>query len=261
MEKNKATKIQRIKMKKISITPAIILFSCYAFSQTWFDAGLKGGYGVNLLYNQNYLNDRNFTPNLSYGYMYGGKLAFNFNEEHSVTFDVTTSYFNQGFSCSILNADSTRSNFSRNIGFNSLNFLLMYRKMKASSYVEIGPQYSTVMKARGSSSTGSLQVGSFSGDSDISPYLAKSYYSMVLGFGGFVMGTENFGITLGIRLAYTLNDIISAQGQQVNFPSVTNYPSYKPSNPVTAMMVMELNYDLGYLASAKCGKKTKFLMF
>lgn len=240
-------------MKKTSITSAIILFSICTFSQTWFDAGLKGGYGVNLLYNQNYFNDRNFTPTLSYGYMYGGKIGFNFNEEHSITFDANTSYFNQGFSYSVLNADSTRSQFSRNVGFNSLNFLLMYRKMKASSYVEIGPQYSTVMKARGNDS--------FSGNSDISPYLAKSYYSLVLGFGGFVMGTENFGITVGMRIAYTLNDIISPQGQQVNFPSPTNYPSYKPSNPVSAMMVMELNYDLGYLASAKCGKKTKFLMF
>lgn len=240
-------------MKKITLILTIILFSYCAFSQKWLDVGAKGGYGVNLLYNQNYFNDHNFTPELSYGYMFGGKIGFNFNEEHSITVDIGSSGFNQGFDYSILNADSSRNNYSRNIGFSSLNFLLMYRKMKNSSYVEIGPQYSSVMKAK--------VTDSFSGNSDISSYITKSYYSIVLGFGGFVMGTENFGITMGLRLAYTVNDIISKEGQRVNFPSPTTYSTYNPSNPFSALMVMEFNYDLGYLASAKCGKKTKFLMF
>lgn len=240
-------------MSKYLQTLPLLFFSIAMQAQTWFDAGLKGGYGVNLLYNQNYMNDHSFTPNLSYGYMYGGKLGFNFNEDHSITFDAVLSSFNQGFNYSFLNADSSRSNYTRSMGFNSLDLLLMYRKMKASSYVEIGPQYSTVMKARGNDS--------FSGNSDILKYISKTNYAMVLGFGGFVMGTENFGITMGLRITYTLNDIISKEGQAINFPSISTYSSYKPSNPITAMMVMELNYDLGYLTSSKCGKKTKFLMF
>lgn len=240
-------------MKKTTSTLTIILLATISFSQTWFDLGLKGGYGLNLLYNQNYFNDQNFTPMLSFGSMFGGKLGFNFNEEHSITFDVGSTIFNQEFNYSKVNADSTRSYFSRSIGFNSLNFLLMYRKLKSSGYFEIGPQYSTLSKA--------MISDSYNGKSDASSYFAKSYYSMILGFGGFVVGTENLGVTLGIRLAYTINDIVSKEGQLINFPSITSYSSYKPGNPFSALLVMEINYDLGYLASAKCGKKTKFLMF
>lgn len=253
LTENKKSKIHRIAMKNTPLTLAFLLFASLSYSQTWFDLGVKGGYGLDLLYNQNFFNGRDFTPLLSYGYMYGGKVGFNFNTEHSITMDVNTSYFNQQFAYSFLNADSSRSNYTRGIGFNSLNFLPMYRKMKSSSYVEVGPQYSTVLKSRG--------TDSYLGGSDISPYIIKSYYSVVLGFGGFVMGTENFGITLGFRFSYTFNDLVTKNGQLINFPSTTPYATYNKNNPISALMVMEFNYDLGYLVNSKCGKKTKFLMF
>ncbi len=240
-------------MKKIPPTLLMVLLSFLSFSQTWFDVGLKGGYGLNLMYNKNYFSDNNFTPKMSFGYMYGGKVGFNFNEDHSVTMDVISSAFNQGYYYNRLNADSSRSNYSRSISFNSINILLLYRKMKAASYFEVGPQYSAILKATGNDD--------IAGKSDVSGYLAKSYYSLALGFGGFVVGTENFGVTIGFRFSYSLSDAISPEGKSVHFPSQTNYSSYSPTNPFTGIMVMELNYDLGFIAKAKCGKKTKFVMF
>lgn len=240
-------------MKKTGLTLTILLIPFLGICQRWLDLGIKGGYGLNLLYNQNYLNDASFTPLLSQGYMYGGKIGFNFNEEHSLTFDFTSSLFNQEFNYSLLNSDSSRTEYSRKINFNSLNFLLMYRKQKASGYVEVGPQYSIITKGTMSDSR--------SGKENIIPYLNKASYAAVLGFGGFLMGSENVGLTLGLRLSYTVNDILSKEGRAVNFPAFTNYASYRPANPFTALLVMEFNYDLGYLVSSRCGKKTKFLMF
>lgn len=240
-------------MKKITIAFSIFILSHSLFSQNWLDIGLRGGYGVGFLVNKNFYNDRNFAPKLSFGYMYGGKIGININETHAVTIDVTSSAFDQAYTYSM---DSNKTNYTRDIGFNAINILLMYRKTTNSSYLEIGPQYSMINKTRGSDNfTQTKNV-------DISENLVTSYVSGVLGFGGYIMGTENFGLTLGCRIAYSFNDIISEKGQQTYFPSITKYDSYKPSNPLTAMMMIGFDYDVGYFTKTKCKKrKTRFMLF
>lgn len=243
-------------MKKITIAFSIFIFSQTLYSQTWFDIGLKGGYGPDFLANNNFYSDRYFSPKLSFGYMYGGKIGINFNEKHSVTIDVTSSSFDQSFNYSLINADSSRTQYKRNLGFNAINVLLMYRKTANVSYFEIGPQYSMLTQTRFSDNSALAK------DADISSNLVTSYYAIAVGFGGFMAGTENFRVVLGFRFSYALNDIISGKGQQIDFPSITKYDVYKTSNPLTAMMVMELNLDLGYFTKSKCKRKgMHFLLF
>jgi hypothetical protein len=240
-------------MKKITIAFSIFIFSQSLFSQSWLDVGARGAYGVGFLVNKNFYNDRNFAPKLSYGYMYGGKIGINFNEEHAVTIDVTSSAFDQSFTYSL---DSNKTNYVRSIGFNATNFLLMYRRTVNSSYFEIGPQFSMISKTRGSDNLTQTK------NIDISENLVKSYVSATIGFGGYIMGTENFGVTLGCRISYSLNDIISVTGQQSDFPSIRKYEVYKSSNPLTAMMMLGFDYDVGYFTKTRCKKKkTRFMLF
>ena len=125
-----------------------------------------------------------------------------------------------------------------------------------SSYFEIGPQYSMITKTRGSDNFTQTK------NADISENLVKSYVSAAIGFGGYIMGTENFGVTLGCRISYSLNDIISSTGQQNNFPSNKKYDTYKSSNPLTAMMMLGFDYDVGYFTKTRCKKrKTRFMLF
>ena len=132
----------------------------------------------------------------------------------------------------------------------------MYRHTKNASYFEIGPQISTIKKAVGSDNATNTT------NADISGNLVKTYYSAVIGAGGILAGTENFRVILGFRVMYALSDIVSPQGQSNNFPTGNTYSSYQKSNPLSAMMVMELNYDLGFFASSNCKKKkTSFLFF
>ncbi len=180
-------------MKKFTIAAGIFLCSLSVFSQVWVDAGLKGGYGLDLIANKNFFDDHHFSPKLSTGYMFGGKVGFNFNSNHAVTLDITSSAINQKYTYSLVNPDSSLSNYNRSIGFNSINFLLMYRKSKNGTYFEIGPQYSMITKTRFSDNFAS------SANTDISADLVKSYYSAVIGFGGYITGTDNFGIVLGCR--------------------------------------------------------------
>ncbi|MES2592280.1 MAG: outer membrane beta-barrel protein [Bacteroidota bacterium] len=244
-------------MKKIIIAFSVLICSQSLYSQGWFDIGFKGGYGLNFLANKNFYNDRAFSPNISFGYMYGGKIGINFNQSHAVTLDVTSSLFQQSYYYSLFNADSiTRSEYKRKIMFNSLNVLLMYRKASDGGYFEVGPQFSTLSRARGTD--GFTQTANV----DISENFVKSYYSAVMGFGGYLAGTDNFRVTLGFRFSYALNDVISSEGRKTNFPSITQYESYKSSNPVSAMMIIEMNYDVGYFTRSRCKKrKLNFLLF
>lgn len=246
-------------MKKIAIVLSFFIYSSIVFAQGgWIECGLKGGYGVNFLINKNYYSDHNFSPKLSFGYMYGGKIGINFNETHSVTVDVTSSVFEQKYNYSTLNADSlTRSIYTGGVGFNTLDFLLMYRKASDGGYIEIGPQYSMVSKVK-------LNDGGSSATpvADPSSNMIKSYYAAVFGFGGYLVGTENFRVTIGFRAAYGLTDLITSAGKQNNFPVRNTYPAYKPTNPLTGMMVLEMNYDIGYFSRSKCKKrKVRFLLF
>jgi hypothetical protein len=232
----------------------LMLLSAATSAQNWVDIGIKGGYGLNLLYNQNAFDDKNVIPKISTGYNYGGKIGFNLGENNEITFEVLSGRFNQNYDMRRMQPDSTFITYGYNLSYQTLDFLPMYRNNKDASYFEIGPQYTMVKSpVSGNSLT--------NGSTDISNYVVKNYYSAVVGFGAYMAGTENFGITFGLRLAYSLNDLMNSAGKGMNFPYGTNYATYKTSNPFSAMFVMEFNYDLGYLAKAKCGKRTKILLF
>ncbi len=246
-------------MKKITIIASLLfIFSHSLYSQSWLEVGLKGGYGLDFMVNKNVSNDKTHTVKFSYGYVYGGKLGWNFNEAHAITLDVLYSGFSQSYDYYRVNPDSSKSFYKKSFAYNALDFLLMYRHVKNASYFEIGPQFSTVKKAVGTDNF----PGATTSSGDISGNLVKTYYSAVIGAGGMLAGTENFRVILGFRVMYALDDIVSPQGQNNYFPTGNKYGSYQKSNPLSAMMVMELNYDLGFLAKSNCKKKkTSFLFF
>lgn len=240
-----------------AFTTTIVFFSLFTFAsraQKWFDLGVKGGYGPTMLINQNVFNDKKLTHKFSFGYTYGGKAGFNFNEEHEIVLDVMSTHFDQNFELTAMKADSTVGHFGRNMNYNSLDFMLQYRKNTSDGgYFEAGTQYSLVRNPSGSSEY-PVKVPE-------QPPLNTSFFAITAGFGGFFVGSDFFGITMGLRLSYSLQDIMNEDGKKSHYPAYSPYSSYSASNPLSALLVMEINYDFGYFASASCGKKTKFLMF
>lgn len=244
-------------MRKKLLCILIIGISHFSFAQSWVDIGLKGGYGLDFVINKNITEDETHTPKFSFGYMYGGKIGWNFNEDHAITIDVLYSGFGSTYEYFVNNADSSKSFYNKDYLMNSLDFLLMYRHVKNSSYVEIGPQYSLVQKGVGKDSNPASTM-----NGDIKNNFVSTYFSGVIGAGALLGGTENFRVTLGFRVLYTFNDIISKVGKSADFPTGNLYSTYQKSNPLSAMLVMELNYDLGFMASSNCKKrKTSFLLF
>ncbi len=243
-------------MRKSVLTLAFVSIWFAGFSQNWLDIGIKGGYGISLLYNQNILDDPAYNHRIAGAYTFGGKLGLNFGERHEVTFDIMSSSFNQDFNFSISDSvDGGTQEYQSNIGYKALELMLLYRNNNNGAYTEIGPSMSMIRSANYSND--------FEGVSGIDAMenWNKTNFGIVLGFGAYMVGTENFGITLGARFNYIVSDAISSFGQQNNFPTNTNYDTYKASHPFSAMMVMEFNYDLGYLAQANCSKRRKIIFF
>jgi hypothetical protein len=226
--------------------------------QTWFDLGIKAEWGGNLMLNKNIMNDSKFSNKIQPGFGLGGKVGINFSNNHEFTMEVLWSRFNQKFAFSKVTDTVTGggSQFEKSFFYTAIDLIPMYRLNTEGRYFEVGPQFSIMQKSGGSSTwPGSTDP------SDISNYFNKFQAGAVLGFGSYMLGTDNFGITLGARFRYMFTDLISDAGQVRGYPSETSYSTYAPSRAFSAMLVMEMNYDLGYLASAKCAKRTKLILF
>ena len=243
-------------MRNFILLFSLLLFTSTINAQRWVDIGIKGGWGPNWLMNKNLADDQDFNNQLASGYTFGGKLGFNFNDFHELTFDVLATGYKFKFKFNEFDTTSNASPlYEKSFRFNVLELMLMYRHNKDGRYMEIGPSYSLMKKASG--------TNNFEGANDgvIRENLIDGFTSVVFGFGTYFMGTENFGITLGARFSYTFDDIISETGKTNHYPANRPYTSYKASHPFYALLIAEANLDFAYMAKAKCKNKRKLILF
>jgi hypothetical protein len=228
-------------------------------AQSWVDFGVKGQWGPTLLLNKAVFDDSNINHQLKTKGGFGAKIGFNFNDMHEVTFDFMASGFQQDFVYSIADtSDNSRANYNSGIEFRSLDFMLMYRNNKDGTYFEVGPVISSIKSA---SRFDDFKIPSTDLNFD-TDQLTSMQTGLALGFGSYIMGTDNFGITAGFRMSYMFSDLISSSGQVMNYPQGPNVvvDSYAPSHPLYVQLIFEANFDLAYMARANCGR-TKLMMF
>lgn len=242
----------------------LVLFSIIAFAtfnklqgQFYFDIGLKGGYGLNLLINNNVFDDKHIVSDFSFGPTFGGRLGGNFNERHSINIEVLGSGFNQNYT---IKTDSLKWNKSINV--NTLDIAFLYRSFIEGSYIEVGPMFSMINSAK--------ESNSITGSNSTTSLLTPDFISGVFGFGANFLGNDNFSVMFGFRATYSFTDIISDAGgrsKPTAYPInetfyKSNYTSYSASNPLTVRLVFEMAFDLGYFTNSTCGKgRTKFVTF
>lgn len=238
-------------MKKI-FTLLFVLFSVHLVqAQPWFDIGIKAGYGTSFMYNTQIFDAQKLTHKFMGGYTYGGKFGFNFSEEHQAALDVMQTTLRQGF----IYYPEAGVESLREFDIQSLDFLLMYRYNKKGTYFEFGPQLSQVSKVKYTD-----EGGDFISPDTPGQMINKSLYSLALGFGGYIFGTDNFGVTAGFRINYSLNDIATESARGKNFPML--YPADPdPTRNLGIMFILEANYDFGYLVSPSCGNRSKLFVF
>ncbi len=241
-------------MKKLLLILALFSTSVSFFSQNWLDVGIKGGWGPTFLFNQSIFDDGSYNHQISTRGTFGAKLGFNFNPNHEITFDFMVGGLNQDFKFNVSDSGTIGTQeFGSNIKYSSFDFLLMYRNNNEGKYFEIGPIISNLR------SVNKTVEGVDDINFDITK-VNKIQSGIALGFGAYFMGTDNFGITGGVRISYMASDLISEAGKSNNYPTGKPYDTYKATHPLLVQLVFEANLDFAYLAKANCGRR-KILMF
>lgn len=257
-------------MKKLSLFA--VLFSLFTFNhaQGWVDIGLKGGWGPTFLFNQKVFDDSRYNHQFTGKGTFGGKIGMNFNANHEVTFDFMVGGLSQNFGYSMLldTSSSTTNSYTSNISYSCFDFMLQYRNNNEGKYFEIGPIISNIRSVSRSDSY--FQNGT---DPNFSMAdINKLQYGLTFGFGAYFMGTDNFGITGGLRISYLFSDLINqSSAPSQGYPFGEHYITYSGLNgtqapttsvthPLLIQLVFEANLDFAYMAKANCGRR-KLLMF
>ena len=236
----------------------LLLFVCLVnvqlYSQkkiVWFDAGIKGQIGNSSIFNKAVYDatNVNYELGLTSGYSVGAKLGINF-EYSGLAIDVLYATGSNIFTRS----GQPDGNIQHN--WNAIDIYPLFRNARNLGYIELGPKVSLLNK---------MERTDAQGTTDVKEEFNDINYGAVLGFGVNLIGGEGaFSGIIGLRLEYGFSDIVSKSGKTINAP--TNLGNiydqgYETSHPVFAGIVAEFNWGIGYFGRAKCGARSKFLMF
>ncbi len=241
-------KHNQLKMKRKFYVLLLAMFSFWHLNSQdiWFDAGIKGAWGPTLLYNSNTMNDLVLNQQVNTGFAVGGKFSFNFGYIHGITFDLMYANGHQNYQ----NVENV--NNSVDVKWKTYDLYVLYRMYRTINYMELGPKFSKVQSFTNN-------------DVDSKQFYLPNYPSAVLGFGWYAFGRKAFTGTIGLRVEYAFNDIISADGKETGYPvnpfKSTAYDPYKTTNPLSAQLVFELNWGIGYFAKTACGGRRHFFSF
>ncbi len=236
-------------MTKISHLCALLFLSVSSLhAQLWLEIGGKASYGLTGYYNQNILNDRQHDFSLNAGLSYGGVIGLNIGDYHGINVEglLATHQQNVSFKNELLDLNNS-------LQWETLDLYLMYRYYsEGGAYFELGPKLSKIKQVE--------QTISAENPLDVKSLYEDQYVSAALGLGGFLAGTEIFTLKLGIRLEYAFSDIVNEMGQTAGQPAFYKpFETYTPTRPLRASVGLELNFGVGGVAQASCGRRR--LMF
>jgi len=230
-----------------------MLISSSLQSQIFFDLGLKGGFGGNLLINSNVFDDEDLTSKFSTAYTIGGKLGLNFTVDSGLALEAHYSGANMNYDYLVPDLAGGEDTRTRELTTNSVDLLVLYKKTGLGQYVEIGGQYSVMNKANLDDRNAGLE------SLDILPGLDKNRLSAVIGFGSNIAGGDMSLVSLGLRVKYDLNDLFANEDTQLLYGQ--NYTDYQSTNPLTAFLVLEFNQGIGYASQRSCPKRVKYFNY
>lgn len=246
-------------MKKLIVSLILIsiLASVHSYAQRktppWFNLAIRGGYGNSILINNNILDDSNIDIDyLSPSYLFAGRIGINFEQGFSIVVEVMSSSFGQNYD--ILSANN---DYTKKLNVESFDKLLILRAQgETGGYFEVGPKFSEI--------TGVTETNNiYTPTNNTIENFSKTHFSLVLGIGGGIVYYQNFDINMGIRISYAITNIMAEGDYPINDGEydTSGYSSYSTTNPLTAQIILEFNWHIGYFTTAKCSGKTKFLLF
>jgi len=232
-----------MKKQNIVLVLTFLLVASLSFAQTgitWISVGIKAGYGTSFLFNSSSFDD----PAVDYSllsptYVYGGKLAFSFNEGGvGVQLEYNNYSLSQKFS-----VDNGGNIVNHLANLNAISFGLILKTVSLSGfYFELGPHYN-ILK------TANLD------NVDIRNNFVDNYASAVLGFGIMPLFGDRLELSIGIRGLISLGSI-NANDNFSLYSSSPNYNNYLNNNLLSVMFVpmLDFSYVFAYMGKASCGR-------
>lgn len=246
-------------MKKLLVSLILIsiLASVHSYAQkktpVWFNLAIRGGYGNSILINNNIFDDSNIDIDyLSPSYSFGGRIGINFEQGFSIVVEVMSSSFGQKYY--ILNDPG---NYTKKLTVKSFDKLFILRAQgETGGYFEVGPKFSEIINV---AETNTI----YTPTNNTIENFSKTHFSLVLGLGGGIVYHQNFDINMGIRISYAITNIMAGEDYPINDDvyDTSGYSSYSTTNPLTAQIILEFNWHVGYFVTSKCKGGTKFLLF
>jgi hypothetical protein len=241
-------------MNKILIVGIIQFISMSLNAQTWFDLGLKGGFGAGFLINKTINTDSRFDVLPQRNYFYGGKVGVNFGEKIGFTIDVDYGAYAYGFTQAKVPGYDQSKTYKYKLSYNSVNVLPTFRYTNEASYLELGYQFSILKNQL---------IDDEISSNEPADILSKNAQQLVFGFGGYMLGNEVIALSMGLRFMYGISDLTADSYRNTTFPftKYNDISSHSDLNRLNTQLVLELNYSLGYIVRASCGRRTAFLSF
>ena len=242
---------------KILILFSFLTISKITLSQLWFDLGVIGGIGAGFLINKTISKDARLSSTPGLNNFMGGKIGINFGKYHSVTIDGT--FANNQYAFLQTGFLQSKEVYRYSINYSAITIAPLYRKTSDAQYLEIGPEFSFYKKGEVIDQVNPTSLGPIEANNVIN----KNLTGLVFGFGGYIIGNETIALSMGLRAHYTFSNLTSPAYSSTNYPLV-NYGDITTSsktNTIAVQVLFELNYSLGQIAHASCGKRTAFIFF
>lgn len=241
-------------MKTLIILNFLIL-SKITYSQLWFDLGLKGGIGTGFLINNTISKDSRLSTTPGLNNFMGGKIGINFGKKHSITVD--GSFTNNQYAFLQTGLLQPKEIYKYSINYSTITIAPLYRKTNDAQYLEIGPEFSFYKKGE------VIDQANLNSKIQAQNVLNKNLTGVVFGFGGYIIGNEVIALSMGLRFHYTFSNLTAPEYASTNYPLInySDITSSEKTNPLAIQVLFELNYSLGQIAHASCGKRTAFIFF
>lgn len=243
-------------MKRLILLSLTLLLSSKMFagkSDPWIDIGLRANLATTNLLNSNLIDENNLKYGFSKGFSYGAKLGINFNENVAFGVEGIMTQFGQVYKSN----NPQFADWTNTITMNSMEFPILLKFTREEwTFCEAGVKIGLLNKVSDTEKT-----------EGIANMFNTSNISAIFGFGHTIWADGGLIVNFGTRFTYGITDILTEEGKTANFPFIGGFTSsdpskaYKSTNPVSVGLQLNIDFDLGQIASSSCGRKTKFVLF
>ena len=229
-----------------------ILISSAASAQWWFDAGVRGGIGPTLLYDQNVFDAGDYKHKITSGTNIGARLGFNYGYHAGLSLEYASATSKQQFqyNSDLFNTFKIRHN----------DFIGVFRYSGNGAYVEIGGKYSKIKDIE-------VEQVDVPEPFDVTEDFEKNFVSGIFGFGSYLLGDDLISLNLGIRLHWGFGELKNESGQENRQPffqvpgPAEDYDPAKKTSLAAAQINLEFNYAFGRFAKTACSERWRLILF